>query len=173
MPVILEKVALQSIFNHARSTYPEECCGFLLGSDSRLRKINRALRAQNSSNESPRNRYNIQPEELIHADEEARKLRLNLIGIYHSHPDAAAQPSSIDLEHAWPWYTYLVLSVQSGEPRYITAWLLNEDGSRFNREHLKIVSSKSIKLRVLTTADLQNYDGYGGKMSDPFKVDRI
>ena len=170
MPVILEKAALQSIFNHARSTYPEECCGFLLGSNSRLRKINRALRARNSSSESPRNRYSIQPEELIHADEEARKLRLDLIGIYHSHPDAVAQPSSIDLKHAWPWYTYLVLSVHSGEPRYITAWLLNENGSRFNREDLKIVSSKSIKLRLLTTAGLQKYYGNRRRMSEPFKV---
>ena len=139
MPLTMEKVALQPILNHARSAYPEECCGFLLGSDSIMRMINGALPVQNASNESPKNRYNIQPEELVRADEEARKLRLELIGIYHSHPDAPARPSSIDLEHAWPWYTYLALSVLGGEPREVTAWFLNEDRSRFDREDLKIV----------------------------------
>jgi proteasome lid subunit RPN8/RPN11 len=136
--VIIEKNALQFIFNHARSTYPEECCGFLLGADSGVRRIDQVLPAQNSTNDSPKNRYNIAPKELMHADEEARKLRLDLIGIYHSHPNAPAQPSLVDLEHAWPWYIYLVLSVHNGEPRDLTAWSLNEDRSRFNREDLKI-----------------------------------
>ena len=142
MCVIVNKDALQFILNHARYAYPEECCGFLLGADSALRKIDRVLPAQNSNSDSRRSRYNIDPTELMHADEEARKLSLDLIGIYHSHPDAAAQPSSIDLEHAWPWYTYLVLSVQNGEPKDMTAWSLGEDRLRFNREDLKILGEE-------------------------------
>lgn len=139
MLVIVGKNELQFILNHAISTYPEECCGFLLGLDSGFRRIDRILPAQNSNQGSRENRYSIDPKELIHTDEEARRLRLELIGMYHSHPDAPAQPSSLDLEHAWPWYTYLVLSVPKGEPRDVAAWSLSEDRSRFNRDDLKIM----------------------------------
>jgi proteasome lid subunit RPN8/RPN11 len=142
MSVIINKNELQFILNHAKSTYPEECCGFLLGVDSGIRRINRVLPAKNANQNSRRNRYNIDPKELIRADEEARRLRLELIGIYHSHPDAPAQPSSFDLEHAWPWYIYVVLSVPKGEPRDVAAWCLTEDRSRFNRDDLKIMSEE-------------------------------
>ena len=76
--------------------------------------------------------------EFIRADEEARKSNLNLIGIYHSHPDAPARPSQFDLEHAWPWYTYIVLSVQNGVPEDVSAWVLSEDRSNFRKDDLRI-----------------------------------
>jgi proteasome lid subunit RPN8/RPN11 len=104
MAVHITQDQLQFIMNHARSTYPEEYCGFLLGKDSDPRIIVRALSAQNRG--SRKNRFNIDPMELVRADEEARRANLDLLGIYHSHPDASPQPSQVDLENAWPWYTY-------------------------------------------------------------------
>jgi len=136
--VFIARDQLQFIMNHARSTYPEECCGFLLGRDSDPRIIVRALSAQNTSRDSRKNRFNIDPMELVRADEEARRASIDLIGIYHSHPDAPPQPSQVDLENAWPWYTYLVVSVQDGEPKGVAAWTLSEDHSTFHLEDMRI-----------------------------------
>lgn len=140
MVVYIKQDQLQFIMNHARSTYPEECCGFLLGKGSDVRKIERALSAQNMNRGSPKSRFNIDPMELVRADEEAQRSNMDLIGLYHSHPDAPAQPSLVDLENAWPWYTYLVVSVQNGEPRSVAAWLLSEDRATFHLDDMRVMS---------------------------------
>lgn len=142
MPVLIRNSDLQFIMSHARSTYPEECCGFLLGLDSGVRSVERIVSVQNVNQESRRNRYNIDPKDLIRADEEARRSNMSLIGIYHSHPDAPAQPSQFDLEHAWPWYTYLLLSVQNGHPKDVAAWNLSEDRSAFQLDDLKVTGDQ-------------------------------
>jgi proteasome lid subunit RPN8/RPN11 len=142
MPVLIRNSDLQFIMSHAKSTYPEECCGFLLGLDSRVRSVERIVSVQNVNQDSRRNRYNIDPKDLIRADEEARRSNMSLIGIYHSHPDAPAQPSQFDLEHAWPWYTYLLLSVENGQPKDIAAWNLSEDRSAFHLDDLKVTGDE-------------------------------
>jgi len=129
---------LQYIINHARSVYPEECCGFLIGTKSNPRRVSRVLTAQNVAQPSRLKRYNIDPKELIRADEEARRSGLNLIGVYHSHPDAPVEPSQFDLEHAWPAYTYIVLSLQNGEPRDVAAWSLSQNGTAFQLDELRV-----------------------------------
>lgn len=138
MTVLIAGDQIEAIKIHAKSTYPEECCGFLIGLDSSVRTVHRVISASNATSESRRNRYNIDPMDLIRADEEARRSNFNLIGIYHSHPDAPARPSQFDLEHAWPWYTYMVLSVQNGVPKDVSAWILSEDRSEFRQDDLKI-----------------------------------
>ena len=138
MVVFITADQLRFIMNHARSAYPEECCGFLLGTDSNGRRIRRALSAQNTSQDSRRKRYHIDPMELVRADEEARRSNLDLLGIYHSHPDAPAQPSKVDLENAWSGYTYLVVSVQNGEPKDFAVWLLSEDGAAFHLDDMRV-----------------------------------
>lgn len=84
-------------------------------------------------------RYSIDPSELIRADETARRSHLTLLGVYHSHPDAPVAPSKVDLEFAWPEFTYLVLSLQNGEPRDIAAWSLDGSGAGFDLDELKII----------------------------------
>jgi len=138
MTVLIANDQVEAIKTHAKSTYPEECCGFLVGVDSTLRTVHRILSAPNANGESRRNRYNIDPMDFIKADEEARRSNLNLVGIYHSHPDAPARPSQFDLEHAWPWYTYIILSVQNGVPKDVSAWVLREDRSNFRQDDLRI-----------------------------------
>jgi proteasome lid subunit RPN8/RPN11 len=138
MVIFMKHGQLQFIFNHARSTYPEECCGFLLGPHSDSRRIERALSAQNTNRISPRSRFDIDPLEVIRAEEEAERSRMELMGLYHSHPDAPAQPSQIDLENAWPWFTYLVVSVQNGDPKDVAAWLLSPDRSGFHLDDLRV-----------------------------------
>ncbi len=137
--MLLPTDQLQYIITHARNTYPEECCGFLIGTNSSPRIVGRALAASNAAQPSRLRRYSIDPPELIRADETARRSHLTLLGVYHSHPDAPVAPSKVDLEFAWPEFTYLVLSLQNGEPRDIAAWSL--DGSRggFDLDELKII----------------------------------
>jgi len=142
MPVVITLIDLQFIMNHARSTYPEECCGFLIGADHDVRRVYRVIPAQNINQDSRRTRYNIDPRELIRADEEARRLNLAVVGIYHSHPDVPAQPSQFDLEHAWPWYSYLVLSVENGEPRDVALWYLSDDRATFHLDDLRVVEAQ-------------------------------
>lgn len=139
--VTIAATQFQHIANHARITYPEECCGFLLGLDRGTRSIVRVLTAQNVNNESRTNRYSIDPLDLLRAENEARRQNLDVIGIYHSHPDAPAQPSLVDLKQAWPYYTYIVLSVQNGNPAEVSAWTLSRDRSVFELEELRIVDS--------------------------------
>ena len=62
-----------------------------------------------------------------------------LIGWYHSHPDAPARPSEFDREHAWPWYSYIIVSVQKGEPRDTTSWRLHDDRAAYDAEAIEIV----------------------------------
>jgi proteasome lid subunit RPN8/RPN11 len=77
--------------------------------------------------------------ELVRADEKAHRSDLSLIGIYHSHPDSPAQPSKVDLDNAWPWYTYLIVSVQNGEPKDLAAWVLSEDRSAFHLDDMRVI----------------------------------
>ena len=77
--------------------------------------------------------------ELTRATEEGGRSNLRLFGVYHSHPDAPVEPSRADLEFAWPGFTYLVLSLQSGEVRDIAVWSLNEAGSQSSIDELKVV----------------------------------
>ena len=139
MVLVIPADQLQYAINHARSAYPEECCGFLIGQNLEARRVHRTYAAQNVAAPSKHRRYNIDPLELVRADEDARKSNLDLIGVYHSHPDAPVQPSQLDLEHAWPNFTYLVLSLQNGEPRDFAAEILTPNGTAFARDEMWIV----------------------------------
>ena len=139
MVLVIPADQLQYAISHARSAYPEECCGFLIGLNAEERRVNRTYAARNVAAPPKHRRYNIDPLELVRADEDARRSNLDLIGVYHSHPDAPVQPSQLDLEHAWPNFTYLVLSLQNGEPRDCAAWILIPDGTAFARDEILIV----------------------------------
>ena len=79
------------------------------------REIIDLLPLANRRDDSPRNRFELTPDDVRLAEKTAREKRLELLGWYHSHPDAPARPSEFDREHAWPWYSYIIVSVQKGE----------------------------------------------------------
>ncbi len=87
---------------------------------------------------SARNRFLIRPEDFVASEREARKRGVDILGFYHSHPDHPARPSEFDREHAWPWYTYLILRVEQGVPRETTGWLLTEDRAQFLPEEIAV-----------------------------------
>ncbi|HEX7181219.1 MAG TPA: M67 family metallopeptidase [Thermoanaerobaculia bacterium] len=126
---------LQTIGRHASASYPDECCGFLIGRASEdTTVVERVLSVGNERQDSRHNRYLINPETVLAAHKEARALGLDVVGYYHSHPDHPAVPSEFDREHAWPWVSYLIVSVQAGKVVAARSWRLAEDRESFDEE---------------------------------------
>ena len=122
---------------HARSIYPNECCGAMLGRvDGAEKEVLVAMRLENSSAGSQAARYELRPEDLLAADKEARRRGMDLVGIYHSHPDCDAYFSKTDLENSCPWYSFIVLSIQKGEFDHANSWLPNAEQTQAEKEEL-------------------------------------
>ncbi len=127
----------QDIRDHGAKDYPHECCGAMLGAETDAgREVTALFPLINRRDDSPRNRFSITPEDFRQAEREAADRGLDLIGWYHSHPDHPARPSEFDREHAWPWYSYVIVSVALGKPQDMTSWLLEDDRSKFQREEV-------------------------------------
>jgi proteasome lid subunit RPN8/RPN11 len=131
----------QRIRAHGVETYPHECCGALLGRDGeaeKTREVSNLLPLANRRNDSPRNRFELTPEDVRFAEKTASDAGVELLGWYHSHPDAPARPSEYERDHAWPWYSYIIVSVQKGEPRDMTSWRLKDDRAGYDSEAIEI-----------------------------------
>lgn len=123
--------ALAAIRTHGRDTYPHECCGALLGRDGTVSAVHPL---PNTTEEGPRRRFLVRPADYRDAERQAADRGADLLGFYHSHPDHPARPSQYDLDHAWPSFSYVIVSVMNGEPGAVTSWRLREDRSGFNEE---------------------------------------
>ena len=148
---------LDAIHRHAARDYPAECCGVLLGQDAGevkhvaevaalanlRREPQRAAEfvpLEDPGRESERNRYLIDPREQLRVEKDARTRGLTVLGYYHSHPDHPPRPSEYDREHAWPWYSYLIVAVDHGIAGDSRSWVLSEDGSVFQLEQLDVTN---------------------------------
>lgn len=127
------------IERHAAATYPDECCGILLGREAGgERVVERLLAIENEWDEvERRRRFLIQPRDLLRAEREGRLTGLDVLGFYHSHPDAPARPSEFDREHAWPWYTYLIAGVDHGRVVALTGWQLRDDRTGYDQVEVR------------------------------------
>jgi proteasome lid subunit RPN8/RPN11 len=121
---------------HARETYPNECCGAMLGSTGDQKTVRIALPLQNAFEGAQAARYELRPEDLRAADKAARERHMDLIGIYHSHPDCDAYFSRTDLQNSCPWYSFVVLSVRNGEFDHANSWLPNLEQTEAAKEEL-------------------------------------
>lgn len=129
---------LDTIRRHGEGTYPHECCGVIIGRfDADGSTVVRLEPADNERDDSRHNRFLITPETLLRADRAARADGLDVIGFYHSHPDAPARPSEFDREHAWPTYVYIIVGVAGGTAGDVTAWTLATERTHFNPEPLE------------------------------------
>lgn len=137
--MIASETVLDEIRRHAQETYPEECCGFLLGKVGESgNEIHATARAVNRNENRRQDRYVISPDDYRSAAGSARKAGLEIVGIYHSHPDHPARPSTTDLETAtFPGYTYAIVSVRGGRAAELTAWSLAPDRSEFRSEEIR------------------------------------
>ncbi len=134
--IILDERHLTEMRAHGERDYPYECCGLMLGrfEDGR-KKVTETYAISNArEEEAKRNRFLIRPEELMRGEKYARDQGLDVVGFYHSHPDDMAVPSQYDLEHAWPTYSYIVMSVDQGRAADLRSWEMEADRSRFDEE---------------------------------------
>jgi proteasome lid subunit RPN8/RPN11 len=138
--VALSRELIASIQNHGVGHFPHECCGFLLGTAGDGRKcVRRLLRAENAREDAARrNRFLITPEDYQASERAAREAGLDVLGFYHSHPNAPARPSQYDLDHAWPWYSYVIVATTADGAGEMTSWVLEDDRSRFTPEPIEI-----------------------------------
>jgi proteasome lid subunit RPN8/RPN11 len=118
---------------HGAETYPNECCGALFGRDG---VVTDTFALPNTTEEGPRTRFLVRPQDYRAAERRASEVRAELLGFYHSHPDHPARPSQYDLDHAWPSFSYVIVSVRAGVSGDMTSWRLREDRSVFDPEEL-------------------------------------
>ena len=121
-----------------RAAYPNECVGAMLGkSEAGVKSVGLAMPLQNSAGGSQNAFYELSNDSLLAADKAARQLGLDVIGVYHSHPDADAYFSETDLKHSCPWYSFVVLSVKGGRYDHANSWLPDFDQTHADPEALE------------------------------------
>jgi len=142
--LILGGEIAEAIRAHGAETYPHECCGAMVGRNGdEEREVLALWPLVNRRDDSPRNRFSLTAEDVLAAERAARKKGLEVIGWYHSHPDHPARPSDYDCDHAWPWYSYVIVSVTEGTARAMTSWRLADDRSAFEPEEIELRAGAS------------------------------
>jgi len=150
----------EKIRAHGVETYPNECCGALLGRDTEVlrnqadaerkiaapREVLKLYPLANRNGESPRNRFMVTADDVRNADLEAQSHGLEVVGWYHSHPDHPARPSEYDREHAWPWYSYIIVNVNHGAAEDMASWRLNDDREEFSPEGIEIRQHAAVQI---------------------------
>ncbi len=131
---------LEQIHSHGESAYPEEGAGLLLGKiDGESKQVSEILGLSNAREDKARhNRYLLTPQDYALGELEAARRGLDIIGIFHSHPDHPNRPSEFDREWAMPWFSYLITSVEKGKALESRSWILSEDRSQFLEEEIHI-----------------------------------
>lgn len=140
MGITIPPAVADGIRAHGAETYPHECCGALFGRDGEVHDI---LGLPNTTEEGPRRRFLVRPEDYRDAETRASALGLELLGFYHSHPDHPARPSQYDLDHAWPFFSYIIVSVRNGVSEDMTSWRLRDDRAAFDPEPLTYAEHNS------------------------------
>ena len=135
----IPKGVLEEIRAQGALAYPEECCGVLVGqaNGGGVKTVLLTRPFENRHPEGRERRYFVGPDAYRDAESWAETRGLDVVGIYHSHPDHPARPSEYDREHAWPWYSYLILSVEGGAAADLTSWVLANERDRFDPEELE------------------------------------
>jgi proteasome lid subunit RPN8/RPN11 len=146
----IEYADYEALRAHGEETYPNECCGVLLGKNipgegdgaAAVNHVQQIVRAGNTRTDSAHNRYNIAPQELVKIQRQARGLGLDIVGFYHSHPDHPAQWSPTDFAEAhWLGCSYVITSVEQGKAALTNSFLLSgtsEDDKTFEDEAIQI-----------------------------------
>lgn len=131
--------AWQVMVEHAEAVFPNECCGAMLGaSDGETKNVTIALPLENVHQGPQAVRYELRPEDLLKAEKEARARGLDLIGIFHSHPDHEAYFSTTDLKNSCPWYSFVVMSVKAGRFDHAKSFLPNMEQTEAPEEALEL-----------------------------------
>jgi proteasome lid subunit RPN8/RPN11 len=132
---------LGEIRRQGEGAYPAECCGALAGRvvEGGTKEVVRLAPAVNRRTDDP-HRYLISPDDLRRLEADLRPEGLEIVGYYHSHPDHPAVPSGFDTEHAWPWYSYLIVRVERGQGLDAASWTLDDEQPLMRPESLEVLS---------------------------------
>ena len=136
----LKSADIEEIKQIAQKTYPHECCGVMVGSvENGVKTVTELILAENQRTDSPATRYLITPDLLNGLEKKLKGTDRAIVGFFHSHPDVPAQPSTYDQDHAWPWYSYVIVSVNRGQAGEILNWKLRDDRSAFDAEKMELL----------------------------------
>jgi proteasome lid subunit RPN8/RPN11 len=134
---------LEEIEAHMEETYPNECCGLIIGAASGgVRTGVRSWRCGNLNTERAVDRYQLDPMDMLRAQQALEGSDEDIVGIYHSHPDHPSRPSEFDRDHAWSGWSYMIGSVMSGKVESVQSWELDEAAHRFNEEPVEVEEEK-------------------------------
>lgn len=138
MTIQLSPDLLRRIHANGEAAYPEEGAGFLLGRfEPGGRRIEQLVELPNRREDAARhNRYLLGPQDYLHAELEAERLGLDMVGVFHSHPDHPNRPSEFDREWAMPLFSYIITSVDAGRAVESRSWLLSDDRLAFTEEEI-------------------------------------
>ncbi len=145
MTLVLDARHQGAIRRHGEADYPAEACGLIGGALEGDRKVAvQLVPLGNQRTDSARNRYLIDPESFRRAQEKLERDGLDVIGVYHSHPDHVPEPSAFDREHAWPWLSYVIVGVGRGRAEDMRSWVLSDDRAGFDEEPITIEERKVV-----------------------------
>jgi proteasome lid subunit RPN8/RPN11 len=133
------KSAYLELIKHAESGYPNEVCGVLIGKNG---EITDHKQCRNLNKERSHDRYELDPLSFYEADDWARKRKLEIVGIYHSHPDHPSLPSEFDRSSAWSEWVYIILSIDKGKYNDARAWLLDDSDLIFKEKGIDLIDEK-------------------------------
>ena len=136
----ITQTIVDSFLSHSEKEYPHECCGFILGQfkDEEVFGVE-YLPVSNIKEENRERRFLIDPLTYKKAEDKADDQGMSIISIVHSHPDHPDKPSDFDQDHAWPGFSYIIISVQNGKIASYRSWQLNENRKYFIEENIKII----------------------------------
>lgn len=139
MTLIIPPELMRQLRTHAESSYPEEGAGLLMGLvDGESRVVNAVYELSNARESGARhNRYLITPHDMLRAEDEAAQRGMEVLGVFHSHPDHPNRPSDFDRQWAMPWFSYLITSVESGRATGSRSWRLMEDRGSYFEEQIE------------------------------------
>jgi len=138
VPLVIAPALARQIEREGSAAYPNECCGFLFGRDVDGRRVVERVEPVMNSYEAGEqyHRFSIEPRDLMRAERTAAEEGRAVLGFYHSHPDHPARPSETDRAAAWPYYSYVIVSIAKGEPLDMTSWVLDEATETFKRQEI-------------------------------------
>lgn len=135
MMLRVDPAQLTAIRRHGEADYPHEACGLIGGLvEADGKRVVELLPLPNARQESRQSRYLINPDVFRSAERRLGRNGLGVVGVYHSHPDHPARPSDYDREHAWPWLSYVIVSVSGGRADDVRSWVLSDDRETFAEE---------------------------------------
>jgi proteasome lid subunit RPN8/RPN11 len=140
IPLHLPANFARQIETEGALAYPNECCGVMFGRDMEgqtRRVVERIAAVDNAFDAAERfHRFSITPKQLMQAERDAAAEGRLVLGFYHSHPDHPARPSEYDRQHAWPFYSYVIVAIARGQALDLTSWMLDEKTQTFSRQEV-------------------------------------